>query len=60
MNNFITTEDFEYFSENGLIVDATAGGLVLGRSHGEGNIYMIRKCSMGYEMFANMELTLTS
>lgn len=53
--NIITKEHFDYLSENGMIVDGTDGGLVLGLSHDEGGIYMIMECDEGHRIIANME-----
>lgn len=55
INDIISKEHFEYLSENGLIVDGTNGGLVLGLSHDEGGIYMIMECDEGHKIIANME-----
>lgn len=54
---FISKEEFEQLEEKGSIVDARCGGLVIGRSHHDGNIYMIRQLPdrENYELFSNME-----
>lgn len=43
----ISAQEFEQLSKEGRIVDARRGGLVVGRSHDEGNIYMLQKCAKG-------------
>ncbi|MFK1951775.1 hypothetical protein ACIXFX_24795 [Bacteroides fragilis] len=50
-----SNDEFEELFKSGYIVDARCGGLVLGLSHEEGNIYMIRECPSGYEIFGHME-----
>lgn len=52
---FITKQEFEQFSSQGLVVDARRGGLVIGRSHDEGNIYMIQQYLTGYRVINHME-----
>lgn len=54
---FISGEKFLDLLNEGMIVDARDGGLVIGRSHKDGNIYMIRQLfdSDNYEIFAHME-----
>lgn len=50
-----SNDEFKELFKSGCIVDARCGGLVLGRSHDEGNIYMIRECPGGYEVCGHME-----
>lgn len=52
---FITKQEFEQFFSQGLVVDARRGGLVIGRSHDEGNIYMIQQYLTGYRVINYME-----
>lgn len=52
---FITGQEFEQLSRQGLVVDARRGGLVIGRSHDEGNIYMIQQYLTGYRVINHME-----
>lgn len=52
---FITKQEFEQLSRQGRIVDARRGGLVIGRSHDEGNIYMIQQYLTGYRVINHME-----
>lgn len=54
---FLTKEEFQQFWNADEIADARRGGLVVGRSHAEGNIYMIRQCAniVAYEDCSNME-----
>lgn len=51
----ISAQEFEQLSKEGRIVDARRGGLVVGRSHDEGNIYMLQKCGEGYRIINHME-----
>ncbi|MDR1718448.1 MAG: hypothetical protein LBS20_21635 [Prevotella sp.] len=44
----ISFEDFENLSNQDFIVDAREGGLIIGRSHDEGNIYVIIPVKDGY------------
>ena len=43
--------------QNKMIIDARDGGLVIGRSHNDGNVYMIRQLrdNSGYEYCSNLE-----
>lgn len=54
---FISKEEFQQLWDADEIADARRGGLVVGRSHAEGNIYMIRQYTNidAYEDFSNME-----
>lgn len=52
---FISTQTFSSLFNVGLIADARCGGLVIGRSHNQGHIPLIRVADEGYEVFANME-----
>lgn len=51
----LSYNQFKELFKGGYIVDARCGGLVLGRSHAEGNIYMVRECPSGYDVFSSME-----
>lgn len=51
----LSTKDFEYLRQNGQVVDATRGGLVIGRSHEEGHIRMFVRTENGYENKCNMQ-----
>lgn len=55
IKELISKDHFDYLFENGLIVDGTNGGLVLGLSHDEGGIYMIMECDEGHRIIATME-----
>lgn len=55
VKGIISKEHFDYLTENGLLVDGTNGGLVLGLSHDEGGIYMIMECDEGHRVIATME-----
>ena len=57
MKGFIHAEKFNELFNKRLIVDARNGGLVIGRSHDEGNIYMIRQLYPEYrfEFCSNLE-----
>ena len=52
---FISKKEFEQLCKEGKVVDARRGGLVIGRSHDEGNIYMIQEYLNGYRVINNME-----
>lgn len=52
---FITQQEFDRLFRQGLVVDARRGGLVIGRSHKEGNIYMIQQYLTGYRVINHME-----
>lgn len=39
----LSKQEFEQLSKEGKVVDARRGGLVLGRSHDEANIYMLKQ-----------------
>lgn len=51
----LSTKDFQYLTQNGQVVDATRGGLVIGRSHDEGHIHMFVETENGYENKFNMQ-----
>lgn len=51
----ISEQEFEQLSKEGKIVDARRGGLVVGRSHDEGNIYILKHCDEGYRVINHME-----
>ncbi|NDV96453.1 hypothetical protein D0T84_16250 [Dysgonomonas sp. 521] len=53
--DLFSKEEFFELLKNGQIVDARNGGLVIGRSHNEGNIYMIVENENGYIVNAHME-----
>lgn len=48
-------QEFEQLSKEGKVVDARRGGLVVGRSHDEGNIYMLKQYGEGYRVINHME-----
>jgi hypothetical protein len=49
MDGIISGEQFNELCKKKLVVDARTGGLVIGRSHADGNIYMIRQKYPLYE-----------
>lgn len=51
----LSKQEFEHLSKNGKVIDARRGGLVVGRSHDEGNIYMLKQCIDGYKVINHME-----
>lgn len=52
---FLSNETCLQLFTEGWIVDGRAGGLVVGRSHLEGNIYMIRQCKGGFEFASHLQ-----
>lgn len=52
---FFSISQVEDFFDNGLAVDGTNGGLVLGPSHEEGGIYMLKFIGYGYSLIGEME-----
>jgi len=57
MEDFISKEQFEEMLQCKMIADARNGGLVIGRSHDDGNIDMIRllRNKSGYEYCSKLE-----
>lgn len=51
----LSKQEFEQLSKDGKVIDARRGGLVVGRSHDEGNIYMLQQCNEGYKVINHME-----
>ena len=57
MKGIIPDEKIKELFQKGLIISAHEGGLVIGRSHDDGNIYMIRQLYPEYrfEFCSNLE-----